>query len=111
MSVNSGHALAQDRITNLLNGTTTGTWEDVQALVQTLDGETTYFKPLWQQATTEHTTPTPAPAPQSPDQGTTSRIEELITAFSNVLSTTTRPTTPRRPLPAPIQAATTWASR
>ncbi|MFD4764663.1 helix-turn-helix domain-containing protein [Streptomyces sp. NPDC058439] len=111
MSVNSGHALAQDRITNLLNGTTTGTWEDVQALVQTLDGETTYFKPLWRQATTEHATPTPAPAPQSPDQGTTSRIEELITAFSNVLSTTTRPTTPRRPLPAPIQAATTWASR
>ncbi|TXS59466.1 hypothetical protein [Streptomyces sp. sk2.1] len=106
MAVSSGHVLARDLVTGLLNGTTIGTWEEVQALVQTLDGEYTYFEPLWQQAA-EHTTP----APQPPGQGTTSRIEELITTFSNILATTSRPTTPRRPLPTPIQAATTWPGR
>ncbi|MFJ7201055.1 MULTISPECIES: helix-turn-helix domain-containing protein [unclassified Streptomyces] len=111
VSVSSGYALTQDHITNLLDGTTIGTWEEVQVLIQTLDGEYTYFEPLWQQAAAEHTTPASAPAPQPPGQGTTSRLEELITAFNNILTTTNRPATPRRPLPTPIQGATTWASQ
>ncbi|WP_331749864.1 MULTISPECIES: helix-turn-helix transcriptional regulator [unclassified Streptomyces] len=112
VSVSSGYALAPEHITNLLNGTTIGTWEDVQTLIQALDGEHTYFEPLWQQAAAERTTPAPAPAPQPPGQGTTSRIEDLITAFNNILATTTnRPTTQRRPLPTPIQGATTWAGQ
>ncbi|MFB6878383.1 helix-turn-helix domain-containing protein [Streptomyces sp. NPDC056323] len=106
LSVNSGYALSQDRITNLLNGATIGTWEEVQTLVHTLDGEYTFFEPLWKQAATEHA----APAPQPPGQGTTSRLEELIGAFNNILATG-RPTAPRRPLPTPIQAATTWPGR
>ncbi|MCX4398831.1 MULTISPECIES: hypothetical protein [unclassified Streptomyces] len=43
-------------------------------------------------------------------QGATNRLEELITTFNDILATG-RPTTPRRPLPAPIQAATTWPGR
>lgn len=82
-----------------------GTLEDIQLLVQTLDGEYTYFEPLWHQATAEHTDPEPTPEPQPPSQGTTSRLEELITAFNNILATTTnRPTTQRRPLPTPSRA-------
>ncbi|MFJ8856661.1 helix-turn-helix domain-containing protein [Streptomyces sp. NPDC102437] len=111
VSASSGYALAPDRITNLLSGTTIGTWEEVQTLIQTLDGEYTYFEPLWKQAAAARTDPASAPPPQPPGQGTTSRIEELITAFNNILTTTNRPTTPRRPLPTPIQGATTWASQ
>ncbi|MGY3676490.1 helix-turn-helix domain-containing protein [Streptomyces sp. TE33382] len=127
MSLNSGHLLTQDHITGLLEGTTTGTWEDVQILVQTLDGEYTYFEPLWQQATVHHhSSSAPAPpagantgastaAPASTSHSSTNRIEELITAFGNVLSNTTRPanspTAPRRRHPAPITPATTWTGR
>ncbi|MCX4400143.1 helix-turn-helix transcriptional regulator (plasmid) [Streptomyces sp. NBC_00053] len=108
VSASSGYALAPDHITNLLDGTTIGTWEDVQTLIQTLDGEYTYFEPLWKQAAAEATASAPAPHP--PGQGATNRLEELITTFNNILATG-RPTTPRRPLPAPIQAATTWPGR
>ncbi|MEE1735502.1 helix-turn-helix transcriptional regulator [Streptomyces sp. BE147] len=121
MSVSSGHRLAQDHITRLLDGTATGTWEDVQVLVQTLDGEHTYFEPLWKRATAHHTnTPTngttsASAAVATADHGSTSRIEELLTAFGNVLSNTTRPanspTPPRRRHPAPIAPATTWIGR
>lgn len=111
ISVSSGHLLTPDHIAGLLNGTTTGTLEDIQLLVQALDGEHTYFERLWHQATAEHTTPEPVPEPQPPGQGTTHRLEELFTAFNNILATTTnRPTTQRRPLPTPIHGATTWAS-
>ncbi|HEY9327013.1 MAG TPA: helix-turn-helix transcriptional regulator [Streptomyces sp.] len=118
ISVNSGHTLTQDQVSALLSGTARGTWDDVQVLVQTLDGECTYFEPLWQQAApAQHTgvsshsagsAPLPSPAP---DHGTTNRIEDLITAFGDVLSNTTRPTTRRRRRPAPIPAATTWIGR
>ncbi|MFJ1847062.1 hypothetical protein [Streptomyces sp. NPDC088146] len=60
ISVSSGHVLPPDHIAGLLNGTTTGALEDIQLLVQALDGEYTYFEPLWHQATAERTTPSPA---------------------------------------------------
>lgn len=114
ISINSGHALTQDQITALLDGTASSTWEDVQVLVQTLDGECTYFEPLWRQAAAQHvgTPSTPLPSP-TPDHGTTNRIEELITIFGDVLSNTTRPPAPahQRRRPAPIPAATTWIGR
>ncbi|WP_329585292.1 helix-turn-helix domain-containing protein [Streptomyces sp. NBC_01362] len=93
MSASSGYALTPDHITNLLDGTTIGTWEDVQ----TLDGEYTYFEPLWKQAAAEATASAPAPHP--PGQEATNRLEELITTFNNILATG-RPTTPSaRPHP------------
>ncbi|MFE3152234.1 helix-turn-helix domain-containing protein [Streptomyces sp. NPDC059218] len=108
VSASSCYALAPDHITHLLDGTTIGTWEDVQTLIQTLDGEYTYFEPLWKQAAAEATASAPAPHP--PGQGAANRLEELITTFNNILAAG-RPTTSRRPLPAPIQAATTWPGR
>ncbi|MFF4179567.1 helix-turn-helix domain-containing protein [Streptomyces sp. NPDC001750] len=106
ISVTSGYALHQNHIAALLNGTTPGTWEDVQKLVQTLDGECSYFEPLWQQAAAKQP-PMPPPAPTA-TRGTATRLEDLIAAFGKVLSTTGRPTTPRRFLPTPIEAATAW---
>ncbi|MER6499194.1 helix-turn-helix transcriptional regulator [Streptomyces sp. NPDC001455] len=107
ISVTSGYALHQDHIAALLNGTTPGTWDDVQKLVRTLDGECSYFEPLWKQAAAKQP-PIHVPAPTT-TRGTTGRLEDLIAAFGKVLSTTTsRPTTPRRFLPTPIEAATAW---
>ncbi|NED07621.1 helix-turn-helix domain-containing protein [Streptomyces sp. SID6648] len=113
--VNSGYALSQELVTGLLEGTTPGSWEDVQILVQTLDGEYTYFEPLWHQAVkdsseTESETAPDAPPPVS-DPGPATRVEDLIAAFGKVLSTAgNRTHPPGRPRPTPIQAATTWTS-
>lgn len=113
--VNSGYALSQELVTALLEGTTAGSWEDVQILVQTLDGEYTYFEPLWHQAlkvsseTGSETAPA-APPPVS-GSGPAARVEDLIAAFGKVLSTAgNRTPSPGRPRPTPIQAATTWTS-
>ncbi|MEV1048752.1 helix-turn-helix domain-containing protein [Streptomyces sp. NPDC049916] len=114
--VNSGYALSQELVTGLLEGTTAGTWEDVQILVQTLDGEYTYFEPLWHQAsqTMSETEPTNEPAAPPPvaDPGPATRIEDLIAAFGKVLgAASNRSSSTGRPRPAPIQAATTWTAR
>ncbi|WP_234422108.1 helix-turn-helix domain-containing protein [Streptomyces sp. CB00316] len=113
--VNSGYALSQELVTALLEGTTAGAWEDVQILVQTLDGEYTYFEPLWHQAlkaspeTGSETAPA-APPPVS-GLGPAARVEDLIAAFGKVLSTAgNRTPSPGRLRPTPIQAATTWTS-
>lgn len=110
--VNSGYALSQELVTALLDGTTAGSWEDVQILVQTLDGEYTYFEPLWHQAVkaSPELPPAPATPPPAADQGPAARVEDLIAAFGKVLGTTkNRLPSPGRPLPTPIQAATTWS--
>ncbi|WP_331749650.1 MULTISPECIES: hypothetical protein [unclassified Streptomyces] len=69
---------APSHVTSLLSAATIGTREEVQVLVQALDGEYTYFEPLWKQAAAERTAPASAPTPQPPGQGTSSRLEELI---------------------------------
>ncbi|MDT0493710.1 helix-turn-helix transcriptional regulator [Streptomyces griseus] len=114
--VNSGYALSQELVTALLEGTTAGTWEDVQILVQTLDGEYTYFEPLWHQAikTMPETEPTNKPSTPPPvtDPGPATRVEDLIAAFGKVLgAASNRPSSPGRSRPTPIQAATTWTIR
>ncbi|MEU6667945.1 hypothetical protein [Streptomyces sp. NPDC046727] len=37
--------LSQDHVTGLLEGTAFCDWEDVERLVQVLDGEPTFFRP------------------------------------------------------------------
>ncbi|MFE7707275.1 hypothetical protein ACFU6I_16030 [Streptomyces sp. NPDC057486] len=104
VSVNSGHTLAQDRITDLLNGATTGTWEDVQVPVQTLDGEYAYFEPLWQQATSEHTTPRhPRPQTREPPAGSKNSSPPSATSSAPPPAPETPPGPPpsRPPPPGP----------
>ncbi|WP_256332615.1 hypothetical protein [Streptomyces sp. 2131.1] len=115
--MNSSYALSQELVTGLLEGTTAGPWEHVQILVQTLDGEYTYFEPLWHQAvqassgTESESETAPAAPPPVSDPGPATRVEELIAAFGKVLSTAgNRTHSPGRPRPTPIQAATTWTS-
>ncbi|MEV5620536.1 hypothetical protein [Streptomyces bacillaris] len=114
--MNSGYALSQELVSALLKGTTAGTWEDVQILVQTLDGEYTYFEPLWHQAIKAMPETEPANEPSVPppvaDPGPATRVEDLIAAFGKVLGTAgNRPSSPGRSRPTPIQAATTWTTR
>jgi hypothetical protein len=45
IAVTSGNQLDEDHITALLNGTATGEWEEVERLIQLLDGETSHFLP------------------------------------------------------------------
>ncbi|WP_331724850.1 helix-turn-helix domain-containing protein (plasmid) [Streptomyces sp. NBC_00111] len=113
VSLNTAHTLTQEQVTDLLEGKTAGTWDEVLLLIQALDGEPTYFKPLWQRADTQlNAKPEPPAASTAPEADTTSRIEDLITAFGNVLGDTARSRlAPRRPRAAPIPAATTWAGR
>ncbi|MEU1409604.1 helix-turn-helix transcriptional regulator [Streptomyces sp. NPDC005728] len=120
IAVTSGNQLDQDRITNLLNGTTTGEWEEVERLIQVLDGETTYFLPLWEAETPSQPGPTPqppttrTPAHDDPPPAST-RVEDLLIAFQGALGgATTRTASPsptRRCLATPIRPAAFWNGR
>ncbi|TFE54682.1 hypothetical protein E3E14_07045 [Streptomyces sp. ICN441] len=108
--------LSQDHVTGLLEGTAVYDWEHVERLVQVLDGEPSFFRPLWEQTapTPQAWSPAPArkktPRPQNQPKPTT-RAEELLCAFSEALGKSTPSSTPRRALAAPIQAATHWPGR
>ncbi|GGQ48736.1 helix-turn-helix domain-containing protein [Streptomyces mutabilis] len=112
IAITSGHTLDQHHVTALLAGTATADWEDVQRLIQVLDGEPSYFLPLWQ-AETARTTP-PPPSPAAPAKSTPAppghRAEELLTAFSSALAPPLRTPTPRRALAVPIPGVTPWTS-
>ncbi|MFF4520635.1 helix-turn-helix domain-containing protein [Streptomyces bluensis] len=115
IAVSSGNELHQDHTTALLNGTATGDREDVQRLVQILDGEPAYFLPLWEAeaearpATQPDSTaqrPPSARATESPPPAST-RVEELSAAFKDALgsprltppSLPPNPPVPRHPYP------------
>ncbi|MDQ0605196.1 transcriptional regulator with XRE-family HTH domain [Streptomyces canus] len=120
ISVTSGGDLDQHYIEALLTGPDIGEWEDVHRLVQLLDGEPTYFLPLWEaEAATPTTPPTdtlpPPPAKQPTDNPhpVSTRVEDLLTAFKDALGPT-RPTplSPlRRCLATPIHGVTHWDGR
>ncbi|MFE0257244.1 helix-turn-helix domain-containing protein [Streptomyces sp. NPDC059010] len=120
IAVTSGGELDQDLITDLLAGTTTGQWPDVQRLVQLLDGEPAYFLPLWEAETPVTPAPEPNTAPQPPavrapaeTPPPSARLEELLTAFRGAFGPP-RPHHPpllRRCLAAPIRGATHWDGR
>ncbi|MCL7382224.1 helix-turn-helix domain-containing protein [Streptomyces sp. 35G-GA-8] len=113
MEITSSHTLPQDHITALLDGTTTGTWDDVLRLIQILDGEPAYFQPLWEtQTRTPQTSlpPSPPPPPPRPPTEPAQRLENLFFAFNDTFPPTryTPPIPQRRPLPTPITALTRW---
>ncbi|RPF39312.1 helix-turn-helix domain-containing protein [Streptomyces sp. TLI_185] len=121
IAVTSGNQLDQDHIAGLLEGTATGDWEDVQRLVQLLDGEPAYYLPLWEAEAAAHPTTPTEPAPQPPPAKTpadspppaSTRVEELLTAFKDALGPTraTQPSPLRRCLAAPIPGVTHWSGR
>ncbi|MFE0418372.1 helix-turn-helix domain-containing protein [Streptomyces tendae] len=109
IAITSGNTLDQDHVTALLTGTTTAPWEDVERLIQVLDGEPSFFLPLWRAETTKIASPPPPPAPSLSDTPPTGqRAEELLTVFSSTLSPPLRTPTPRRTLPTPIHGITPW---
>ncbi|MFJ5779933.1 helix-turn-helix domain-containing protein [Streptomyces sp. NPDC093094] len=119
IAVTSNHELDQDYITGLLEGTHSGPWEDIERLVQLLDGEASFFLPLWQsETTTPPASPASAPPPtlpkppareESPPPAT--RVEELLTAFREALGPPRGITANRRCLAAPIPGVSHWSGR
>ncbi|MFC9431662.1 helix-turn-helix domain-containing protein [Streptomyces sp. NPDC056987] len=119
MEITTSHTLPEDEITALLDGTTTGTWDDVLQLIQILDGEPTYFQPLWEAESRTPdpepqplNPPAPPPAPPRPAPEPAQRLENLLCAFNDTFPPTRyTPPTQRRPLPTPITALTRWTSQ
>jgi hypothetical protein len=122
IAVTSGNELDQDHIAALLDGTATGDWEDVQRLIQLLDGEPAYFLPLWEAEAAAHpaappdaatSPPTSKPAVSEGPPPASTRVEELLAAFKDALgSTRLTPSSPtRRCLATPIPGATRWSGR
>ena len=119
ISVTSNNTLDEDYVAGLLQGTTIGPWEDIHQIVQLLDGEPSFFLPLWEAEA--FAPPTPAAAPQQPPARTppreehpppSTRIENLLTAFSDALRPQHRTPTPRRRIHAtPITGVTHWTGR
>jgi transcriptional regulator with XRE-family HTH domain len=116
ISVTSGHDLSEDYVAGLLAGTVTGPWEDVYRLVQILDGEPSFFLPLWEAEAFAQPPSTPAPPPPAPKPPTrrkatspSTRIEGLLTAFKDVLGRPPHIPVPRsRYRPTPIPGITHW---
>lgn len=112
IAITSGNQLDQDRITALLDGTATGDWEEIQRLVQLLDGEPTYFHPLWEAEAHSQPAPTQPAVIKSPTQDepstASSRVEDLLIAFRDALGGTPRSpafSPARRCLATPIHPA------
>ncbi|MEU0852485.1 helix-turn-helix transcriptional regulator [Streptomyces flaveolus] len=113
IAITSGHSLDQDCVTALLDGTATGPWEDVERLIQVLDGEPSYFLPLWETATTRHAPPPPPPTTHARDESSTPghRVEELLNAFKSALGPPRLMPNPRRSLATPIPGIAPWPGR
>ncbi|MFJ2736063.1 helix-turn-helix domain-containing protein [Streptomyces sp. NPDC087317] len=118
IAITSGNQLDEDYIAGLLDGAATGPWEDIHRLVQLLDGEPSYFLPLWEAETPKPATVTPLPLPAKPPAREnppppSTRVEELLTAFKDALGPQCLPptATTRRCLATPIPGATHWNGR
>ncbi|MFI6771156.1 helix-turn-helix domain-containing protein [Streptomyces sp. NPDC050355] len=127
MAVASSGTLDQDEISAVLDGTTVPDWDVVCRLVLVLDGEPTFFEPLWETAFHRATEQPPPPItrqPPAPPRRTATHLEELLRAYSSALSSTA-PLLPapagtaaaprpspfllrRHPMPAPIPALAHW---
>jgi hypothetical protein len=103
--------LSKEEITGLLDGTSVPDWETVELLVQVLEGEPAFFRPLWEKTTACHTPATISPVvrQQPPKKEPTRRIDDLLSAFHEAFGgTSLPPPQSRRPVLAPIQAVTHW---
>ncbi|MEU5958751.1 helix-turn-helix domain-containing protein [Streptomyces sp. NPDC047525] len=74
----SGGLLDSHTINALLEGSHNAEWPDVQLLVQALDGEPAYFRPLWER---HQQTTTPA-APPHTDQ----KVNNLLVSFGSAFN-------------------------
>ncbi|AXI91208.1 hypothetical protein SAM9427_36110 (plasmid) [Streptomyces sp. ETH9427] len=118
ISVTSNNDLDEDYIAGLLQGTTIGPWEDIHRIVQILDGEPSFFFPLWEVEAFAQPVPQPthqppparAPAREEPPPSS-ARIEDLLTAFSDALRSPRRTTPRRRVIATPIPSVTRWNGR
>jgi hypothetical protein len=119
ISVTSNNDLDEDYIAGLLQGTTIGPWEDIHRIVQLLDGEPSFFLPLWEAEAFAPPAP-PPPAQPPPAKAATreeypppsTRIEDLLTAFSDALGPPRHIPAPRRRARAtPITGVTHWNGR
>lgn len=116
----SSNALHEHDVAAVLEGASVPEWETVQRIVLVLDGEPTYFRPLWE-AAARHATEEPAPPStdaQTPVQQT-KRLEDLLGTFGSGFKS--RPHLPAasrlacsflgtHPKPAPIPALAHWAA-
>ncbi|GAA3821290.1 helix-turn-helix transcriptional regulator [Streptomyces chiangmaiensis] len=96
IATTSGNTLDQDHVAGLLAGTATAPWENVERLIQVLDGEPPFFFPLWQAQASGHAAPPPLPATPAREHSSAPGhcIEEFLTAFSSAHG----PSTIARPL-------------
>ncbi|WP_185912875.1 helix-turn-helix domain-containing protein [Streptomyces sp. WAC06128] len=113
IAITSGNTLDQDHVAAVLAGTTTAPWEDIERLIQVLDGEPSFFLPLWQAETADYTPPPQPPATPEKDHlpAAANRAEELLTAFSSALVPPLRTPSPRLGLATPIPGVRPWAGR
>ncbi|MFD7537411.1 hypothetical protein [Streptomyces sp. NPDC059819] len=128
--------LSEDHIAQILEGTLVPDWDSIRHLVQLLDGEPSFFQPLWKTAATRHgddpdgscsAPPAQPPAVRTPGQDHPGRrLSDLLAAFSPSLTTPApakgrdTQTPPARPRPTlgvlnsarrlltPIPAVTHW---
>ncbi|AJC62097.1 helix-turn-helix transcriptional regulator [Streptomyces sp. 769] len=115
----SSNLLSEDEVTATLDGATVPDWEVIRRLVFVLDGEPSFFHPLWEEASTRRATQKPTPTRHSPRRPRSAgRLEELLTTFGNALATSpwqnphlTNPLSDflrQHPVPTPIPALTQW---
>ncbi|MEW2530666.1 helix-turn-helix transcriptional regulator [Streptomyces sp. NPDC047071] len=88
LAAQSGGHLTEREVSDILRGDHTATWPQVRHLVLALDGVPDFFKPLWEQAHRDaHTGPRPADTPAH-------RVNRLLTAFGDTLTTSDSALTP-----------------
>ncbi|AOP50630.1 helix-turn-helix domain-containing protein [Streptomyces lydicus] len=114
IAVASGGNLDQDLVAAVLDGSVVPDWETVRRLVLVLDGEPSFFTPLWEKVS-DHVTEPPTPRiPTTPQHPRGAHLEEMLHAFRETL--TEEPTSPAgtamrtRPMPRPIPALSTLAT-
>ncbi|MET9515819.1 helix-turn-helix transcriptional regulator [Streptomyces sp. NPDC002994] len=77
----TGGDLTEQQIREVFRGSRVPDWPQTQNLVLALDGEPTFFRPLWEEATHMASSPGPRPA-DTPGH----RINRLLMAFGDVLN-------------------------
>ncbi|OKJ48611.1 hypothetical protein AMK27_38215 [Streptomyces sp. CB02009] len=91
LAVATGNALTEAEVRDFLRGVRLPDWQAMQMIILALDGEPSFFHPLWERAAhdAEAAGPTQANTPQA-------RVGRLMSAFGGVLGESDRYTTSRR---------------
>jgi hypothetical protein len=89
LAAGTGHTLDARTIQDTLRGTHIPDWNDAHLLILALDGEPSFFRPLWEHTHQHFQTAGPT-QPDTPD----TRVGNLMRAFGDVLATSSTPSTP-----------------